>query len=463
MKRFSTILVVLFAAMGTAFPQMRYTAAVLDESTYNISNSHHCAIRHWQGSQSVAAINLGSGTVAFCLIDHSDLDNTFPYPPPMPGLTSRFAVFSDVNYPDLYINDMYVHNDNAFFCGGITGEAVYGYFDINGLNSTVITLNLYKIPSSPPFTAPISLEKLVVYDVGSLTHLVSYGYEKEDRHTSQSIIVEIQDVMGANTINSVETGYSAPPYPESYFYDDIVLTDSYVVVLGHDLNAIMPGSGTGFPIYSVGARGSVAADICAGGNYYLPVPWEANDRVAGVALPSDQFAMAYVNDHGWGNYYTRMRVIDLPTGTNPYSQEFNKPEKEYPVEMIYLDGLKAIELMQPVTDISNFVQLFPFAGAAYTTPKLNPSGDEFKSLTPIDGSRFIAARCCTLFFEDRTVSLPHQPSSSCPDHDYIEVEPIDELNPVNGTWGTFNFTFPNPDSQSPSVDQTSFKGCYSYE
>ena len=80
-KNFRKYVLTLFLAMcGTIIPvfsQIRYTAAVLDEATYGISNMSPCAIRHWRGTFSVAAANLGGGSVAFCLIDHTDFDNTF--------------------------------------------------------------------------------------------------------------------------------------------------------------------------------------------------------------------------------------------------------------------------------------------------------------------------------------------------------------------------------------------------
>lgn len=463
MKKIVTLLAILSCVVGPVFSQIRYTAAVVDESGLFISNNYHCSIRYWQNSQSVAAVNLGSGTVAFCLVDHSDFDNTYPGTPPSPNITAQYAVFSDVNCPNLHVNDLYVVDDLAFFCGGISGKSIYGYFDINDLSGTSLNIYLYELPSSPTCTKPISLRKLVAYNLGGSYEVVSYGYEKENEYTSQSIIVEIHSATASSPfIETAEMNYVPPIYNENYFYDDIVLTSSYVVVLGHDLNAIMPLSGTGFPIISIGQRGSVVADICTSGNYYLPVPWEANDRVAGVALPNDQFAMSYVNDHGGGDYYTRLRVIDIATMKNTFSQEFHKPEKEYPVEMIYLSDLEAIEILQPVTDASNFIQMLPFNSTPYAATMLTPSSDEFKSINAIDGKRFIAARNCTVYLEDGSATIPHNPPS-CPTSTQVEVELIRELDPTNSIWGTQNSDNIPRITYSATPLSTTFKGCHSYE
>ena len=148
--------------------------------------------------------------------------------------------------------------------------------------------------------------------------------------------------------------------------------------------------------------------------------------------------------------------------TNPYSQEFKKREKEYPVEMIYLSGLESIEILQPVTDASNFIQMFPFYGVLYNTNILTPNDDEFKSLTAIDDHRFISARNTTIFFEDRTATVPHS-SPSCPGNTPLKVTLINDLPPTNIPWGSYDNGILSQDSQNTGISTTNFKGCYSYE
>lgn len=468
-KNFRKYVLTLFLAMcGTIIPvfsQIRYTAAVLDEATYGISNMSPCAIRHWRGTFSVAAANLGGGSVAFCLIDHTDFDNTFATPPLLPTIYGTSVHFSDpINYPNLVINDLFIVDNYAFFCGGISsGEAVYGYFDINSIYTISIQLYLYKLTPTPP-NYPVSLQKLVAYDNGGMYDVVSFGHEGSDDFSTASVIVEIHDATSPNPNTEIVTMPCTPyaPYIANIFYNDIILTNSFVVLLGHELNTVAPISGISYPVFSIGQRGTVVNDILSNGSFYLNNPGESNYKVAGVALPNDQFAMSYVNDHGGGNYYTRLRVIDIPTMTNPYSQEFKKREKEYPVEMIYLSALESVEILQPVTDASNFIQMFPFLVSPYSTEILTPNDDEFKSLTAIDDHRFISARNTTIFFEDRTATVPHS-SPSCPGNTPLKVTIINDLPPTNIPWGSYDNGILSQDAKTPGYFSINFKGCYSYE
>ena len=467
MKKFISLLLAVCGIAVAAFSQTRYTSVVYDENTYGISNAYHCAVRHWQGTFSVAASNLGQGKVAFSLIDHTDFDNIYMGTPPSPNITGRYSVFQDnVDFPKLYINDLYVVDNYAFFCGEIDGCAIYGYFDINNLLGTSLNLNLYKLTPSLTYTPPISLKKLVAYNMGGgIYDVVSFGDEKKETelYYSSTIIVEINNATNISPyIQALYIPSSPTPFPKKVFYDDIILTDSYVVILGHDLNFITASCGCGYPLFSFGNRGNVVTDIYSFGSYYLPVAWEANDKVAGVALQDDKFAIAYVNDHGSGNYYTRLRVIDIPTMNNTYSQEFKKQEKEYPIEMIYLSGLKSIEILQRVTDSSNFIQMFPFVSVPYTTTMLTPNNHEFKSLNAIDGHRFISARNSTVYLEDRTASIPHS-SPSCPTNNRLKVDTIANLMPTNTLFGINETWNISPILNYSDVKPTNFKGCFSFE
>ena len=247
----------------------------------------------------------------------------------------------------MVVKDIYIVDDYCFFCGMVCSladsqfYAIYGYFDINDFFSNYMNLNIY-ILNSLTTTAPPSLERLVVYPYNSSYKLVAYGHEG----SSYSKVVEIDDAMNpAPTCSVADMG--------SFFWNgarlmiqDIILTNDYVVFLTDDANMRIG--------YSYGNKNAVVNDLVSLPNKFYYLPDEVNGIMVGVALENDDIGMAYVHYNSY--FSTRLRVIDVTTGTDLYSYEFYKYDKEDPIKMVYLNKLGKIELLQPITTLSDFVQ-----------------------------------------------------------------------------------------------------------
>ena len=435
-------LLFLFLALSvfSTQAQTRYTASIDYNSTYPPAfNTYGCPVRYWKNDQSVAFVKQSSSISTFCLIKHSDFSNTFPLPAPTPVFYVGSAYIpTPISTPSINdnftVNDIYIVDDYAFFCGNYIDplnkpKAFYGYFDINDFSGTSLNLHIHTLDNGPD-DAPVTLTKLVAYEDGMSYTIVAIGNEKPEHPYGCCKVVEVPDVIPNPPSCNIADMPIMPPYSGNKLYlDDIILTQSYVVLLGHDICVTSPVSG--YPWFAVCNKGSVVTDVCStmpNNNYYLPMLGEANDAVAGVALGGEVFAMSYVHYENYTNY-TRMRTIDCSILQNTYSQQFKKPSKENPVEMIYLKDLKTVELLQWVTDSANFVQLNPFATVNYNTSMLTPDGREYKTLSPINGKRYISACSGVVYLQDRTATLPTTPI--CPSDMQISVEMMKELPPVN--------------------------------
>lgn len=448
----ATALLLLMFSCSASIAQIRYTSAVHHSTIPGIQNGYGCPVRYWKNDMSVAFVKQSPSTSAFCLIDHSDFNTTHPTaPPPAPNAS---VIAANTTTPiigtpianDFTVNDIYIADDYAFFCGtyyDINNErkSCYGYFDLNDLLGTSATITVSTLTIGTP-SAPVTLSKLVAYRDGTSYRVVAIGNEEISYVDGHRMVVEIPNVFSSPATCSMAVMPVSPPpvYSGNKLYvDDIILTSSYVVLLGHDIKTTSLVSG--YPWFAVCQKTSVVSDVLsASHNYYLPNLAEANNTVEGVTLYDDVFAMSYV--HCENNIdYTRLRVIDLPTLQNTRSQQFKKPQKEDPTEMIYLKDLKSIELLQCVQDSSNFIQLFPSAPSGYYASALTADNREYKSLSPIDGERFISMRSGVVFLEDRTVSLPHS-TPSCPGNNIIPVSLIRKLPPKQypstGTLGLVN-------------------------
>ena len=475
-KRFLKAFAVLplLLSFTASFAQVRYTSAIHHSTMPGTQNGYGCPVRYWRNDMSVAFVKQDPTNSAFCLIKHSDFSNIFPAaPPPVPNANVDAALISlPINTidRDFTVNDIYIVDDYAFFCGTYytannVRKSFYGYFDINDMSTFNVNIHISTLDASAQ-SLPVTLSKLVAYQDGASYKVVAIGNEKQMLVDGHCMIVEIPDVFSLpNTCNTAIMPVSTTPVHPGYklYVDDILLTSSYVVLLGHDIKTA--SAVTGYPWFAVCNKASVVPDVISiTNNYFMPNISESNNTVEGVALQNDIFAMSYVHNENVTDY-TRLRVIDIPTMQNTHSQQFKKPQKEDPVEMVYLKDLEAIELLQCVYDSSNFILLYPFFITNYTTSMLTPDGREYKSLSAIDGKRFISMRSEVAFLEDRTASLPHS-TPYCPNDNSLDVEPIKELPPiqypVQGNLGSVDIIY---DIISPSnyIFPSIITNCHSYE
>ena len=485
MKRKLLLFLVLATLTVPLSAQTRYTATVVEDAIYNIYNGYPCPVANINLSYSLAAVKMNATTTAFCLLWHDNFCFVpFPVSPaPAPIITAK-AAFNAFSAPitDFTVNDMVLVNQYAFFCGTVNGtEAFYGYFNYGALFGTASTLDVYIYSLSyMTTTPPVTLKKLVAYKEEEKFKVVAIGDENISPDYCTSKVVEIFDATGSPTCMVADMPNNSTATSSLKIYlDDIVLTDNYVVVLGHDVGIVEPCNdvpGTRFLWFSMGNRANVVGDICDplnSHNYFLPSPMEVYDAVAGVALGNDKFGIAYVYSDPFYVLYTRFRVIDVIPGvpiTNSYSQQFFSNSKITPVDMTFLSGIGMVEMLQPVIHPSDFIQLRPYATSNYSTTMFSPNDNEFKSLDrvgPFSSYRFISTRNAEFYLQDRTVNLPHN-NPTCPESYDMDVDVIEELPieqyicPIEKGENEANLFFAPPESFSVIYTPLNNQ-CYSNE
>lgn len=286
---------------------------------------------------------------------------------------------------------------------------------------------------------------------------------------NQYKIIEISNALSTTslpTVNIADMPISpTPPYMGILRIDDILLTEDYVVFTAHDNNIINP-TGVEYPWYCYGHKTHVVDDICNPvnpHNYYLPVAWESNGAVIGVALEGNLFAMAYVHSDNSKNFSTRFRVINPNLAQNTHSQEFHLEGKDDPRRMVFLKDSNKVELLQHVNNLSDFLFIDPFCTIPYTTIDYFSTTDDYICMRSIDGHHFISSSKDMFYLQDCSASLPHS-DPECPPVDSFSIKPIDTIKPIpapHGLSGT-NTLSADTKNENPSINSIS-PDCFSFE
>lgn len=438
--RYTLFIILCLSAMSEVESQT-YTSAIISENVVITNTMYKNPICNWNDKYTVAFLTDGPKPY-FCLVEHGEFTSpNITIPPAAPACSIYYApVVLPANVFRFYVWDIYVADKYAFFSGTIyntdTAEwrGILGYLDLDEF--FLGTINVHYTMLSAGTTAPPSiLSRLVAYKHGSSYKVVAFGVAGPDYYNSGSKIVEIDDAMLPSSSCDVADMFFVPSDSVStirkLFIDDILLTKNYVVFTEHDLNVISY-YGYAYPWFSFGKKNSVVGSLCSNGyDYVIPNVWEANDATAGVAIGGDTFAMSYVYyDDVADKYYTRLRTIDIHTCTNIISQQFEKPEKENPLRMIYYDNMKAIELLQAVNDSADFILLYPYATVPYSTKVLVPGGSEFTTLTPLSSNGCVSSQGNRFYFQKRSAPVPYS-TPDCPSYYNINVDDIGKILPFN--------------------------------
>ena len=471
----------LFSALSTT-AQSRYMSAVMTNN-HVIPHPDKTPFDTWGDNYYVAFGRDATSPYnpVFYLVDISGYNTFLPLTPiPAPSFVSRsvsVSAPSSAGLLDFTVNDIYVVDDYAFFCGyGVkkiapevtVDVALVGYFYLPDFFTSSVTVNYLILYNAITYSDyPISLEQLVAYNSISSYDVVAYG----ENQFGKCKVIEIGSVTSAfPNLNCADMPFNTPPINPPFLdklqIDDIFLTESNVVFTGHDHNVITPA--TNYPWYIVGKKGSVVSDICdplMNPNYYLPSADESEGYVLGTALEGDLFAMAYVHpDNITEDRTIRLRVIDPISVSNPYSQELEAEKGDLVHKMVYLTKIKTVDLIVEEPSATSFFQLNPYATANYNSI-IFELGGVFWRIRAKDGKHFISSYGNQFYIDDRTANLPHS-DAACPVNKETKVQMISNLQPIQAQNGTpVTPPFPIIQGQTNDAVQTHAitTDCFSFE
>lgn len=408
---------------------------------YSIANGNHTIVRSWDNDHIVTFY----------------VENEKPVLEVLEISTNniRRAVFQG----SYYFRDMVIDNGILYFCGStsyyytgyIMGNGLLGRIDLSDFSNTFINIDLLTIPQLT------TINKLVEYDNGGVSHIVAIGeevYSIAPYTYSQYYFVDCQD------IESLYPTYIVEKFSTEERYDDVLLTSRFVVFMGYYNDALSPSI-----CYRKMDRSNIYSTVFnniilfAGGD-------DAVSITHSTAMDMDNIATSYLAFNQSGNPVTRIRMINAAAETNTNSQELLLPEKEEPIHLVYIPFTGAIVLMENfdvASDYhSNFVYIDPMSQSSYVSSVEYKISDFFQFLTLHRSTYFLAAAGASWYFRDITVSPVGFIQPDCPSYQPFKINIINNLvsnilyKPINML--TNNIIIPQP--PAPVVSAMAQIGCF---
>lgn len=259
------------------------------------------------------------------------------------------------------VTDIQILDDYLYFCGSVVGNfinsSIIGRFDIPGMFGGLITYELFDVGH------PLDLQKMVVYDSQN-PHIVAIG-NMLTNNRKEGVLVECyydnasQSYTGLNYYYPIGTSFPS--------FEDIVLTDSYVVVVADygnlclyrcPLNDIRMGiTGTEYHYYT---------------QYNEPM-----ESVVATNLFNDNIATScFAYDRAASEWSNNVRVFDINSMLMVNSQAINVNNKGWASDIVYFPVQNTLIVSHyqgapnygyPNTEL---VPLYPFDTNSYSTNRI---------------------------------------------------------------------------------------------
>lgn len=371
---------------------------------------------------------------------------------------------------DIILYDMQILGDRAYFCGkkpGLSSEiGVVGYVDLVVLDGTPVPSAMNVVYKKIPCAS--ELRRLVAYkDTWANDRVVAIGIDRS---------ITMVDAFAASVVVACEiTGTF--PYTLSYSYAnslnivsaseqwrDIVYNGTNVILVGHvNMDKL---------IMRVCDPDNPTTGIIDFLHFY-PLPRKLVDaEIRGTYMHDETIAVTYRGMQSANTTdYTHLRVFDISSMVNLFSQETYVPYKSYIHELTYLPTDKSIVLLQDFPSggifTSNFVYMMPETNLAYNTIYVFYEDRLYHSVDRYDPQKYIGAGNFHWLYRDKLATFPsysiYPPFLPCPSDEKITVWPIDNI--IDNIYNMPLTPVPEPpsvfDSQSSDVqDGTSNIDCY---
>lgn len=326
--------------------------------------------------------------------------------------------------PEINIKDMYVDQASniLYFCGTtasphhtvLIGEGVLGRIDLGYMSS----IEWIIIPTVSELT------KLVEYDNGGQQQVAAIGiyhWAVEPYTYAQYYFVECPDASSATTMAATTQLSMFAPDER---YDDIVLTDKFVVCFGYDKSP---------RINSICYRKTYK------NNLYDPIfdsihHFAKGDDALSVthttSMDEDRVITSYLYIDA-SNFGTRLRTIDVAGDVMIHSQEYFQNDKTAPTDIVYIPADNSVVVMHDFyfagSTNSNFIYIDPLPGAPYITNMEFRPGEYMLSMTMHDSHYYLAGKGPSWFLKDKLVPPSGIPSPDCPAKDILKIEMQENL------------------------------------
>ena len=297
-------------------------------------------------------------------------------------LSGRYIKMSWVKVKDFTVLDGVI-----YFCGCIGTQGVFGWFDESDFNLNQFYAKVVNLPNTH------TADKIKAYldDETQKVNIVVLGKDYLDPVTDLRVNVSCLFVGYFDGVNYNYVDYSfaqSIPYVDEV-YQDIVLTDDYIVAVG-----ISDQQSQEFQLSRIKKSNLALMD------YYLVVDPSQSALNSPFVLESlqgnDVTFTSYYYDINGGNDYMRLYTFDMDNFVNTGVQDVKLPSKTVPDDMQYLPYDNSLLLLLSVWDYpspndqsSIVYYLDPYATASYTADFMYDNTYRLRSIDKMPGSHFL--------------------------------------------------------------------------
>lgn len=403
------------------------------ENSYLINSSEYSVVRNWNDEFSISTHSVSGYShlvkTDFAMVNAS-IGSLLNYP----------AVIAD-SIPNLFIQDM-KFVDNYAFIGGYILDSVaphtyekrgfLGYYNLSDMyvpNTLNIKLHVYD-----DFREFFRL--VAYYDVSGykIVALGTYGVISQN----PAYIVEDEIMNYTPTITIKEIEFATTSGVPRDIVLDLLLTSDRVVFVGKR-NANSSSSYPYYPYHKIcvrlADRHNVIGNPMVNTQYiYNSSNEEVNGNIVAACLNDNEFAFAYVYcDPATGEFYTRVRVIDISTMDMISSQEFHTYSKDEPIAMAYDPNNNILTLMHKMPfsyeasyNLTYYVQINPYASSPYAATVLYPSKGLYHTIDMFDKEYYVSTTQNVWYYQHTAAPQPNV--NLCPESKEIEISIIPLLN-----------------------------------
>ena len=376
----------------------------------NSQPTYNSAVLDVDSSYSYATIRAYSANITILCHHSSSTSPTTPWLI-MTDITTGTSRYIELQ-PGYVVSDMRIYNGFVFFCGSTAGgEASYGFVDINSFWTLPPATFNVEYRNFPNTLGHGVLTHLQVYHDGTSEKLVALGYET---YTGTAPVMIPPSASGsyASCLSSSCREYfvvectnprsSAPALDyllvntvnNNEYLSDMVLTNSYVAIVGYDAN-------TSMSVYIHRCKRYDVLNTFSDRHEYSIPYCVSFTGLKCCAMKGDTIAIANISDNS-GNYGIRLRVVDVASMNMTCAQELPKTGKTDIFDMVYYPQHQML-LLSTYFDILPyapyygddwvFMRVEPYNTNAYTTTGIIETirRYEYRSMDMIANDYFVAS------------------------------------------------------------------------
>ena len=414
-----TKLLIFFLALAPVLLQAQtYYSSVLWDASMDSQGE---IVRSW-GSDHVLTYHIGPSGNYFTLTHVS----RFHMPTTLAGPSASTRQTATLP-ADMWVTDVRILGDEAFFCGAEGPHAVVGKIDLNAFSTGSVSISYIEV-----MTSATRYKKLVAYKHTSSARVVAC--------LGENAASGYDDVVSVYSYTSLFTHLNTYTLPTEEDMDDILYTGDAVVLVGRYNN-----STTRNQLIIRRSPSTTLPATLTDRTLYPAASYEVNGRTSSVYMrgysTTPVIAVSYVHyDSPSNQLSTRVRYINLRTMAMLRSHEFPRVEKEEVLAMLYSkwDGRLAVVFSEPepgtASNVTKTVLLQPDMPSPYPGVKLFfPPSENFTSADILNDP---SSKDINLVEAGRgRWYLQHIPTAGpgmagCPASDIINVDIIPDLTPV---------------------------------